>query len=108
MASATDRGFLAKKAHKEGQIYGMCVHLARTVYNLKMSIRGVAFQIDGTKLTVFYMSDERVDFRSFVNELFGIYHVRIWMQKVSPKDMLIDPYSAVSQSLATGVSMVSF
>lgn len=40
------------------------------------------FQYDRKKLTVFYYSNYRVDFRDFVKDLYSIYYARIWMENV--------------------------
>ena len=83
----------------------MCVHLVHTVYKLPMALRGVGFQFDGTKLTVLYYATERVDFRQLVNELFSIYHVRIWLQKTNQPTKSTAPLTVAQRSLSTGISM---
>lgn len=40
------------------------------------------FQFDRKKLTIYYYCHNRVDFRSFVKELYSIYYARIWMENV--------------------------
>lgn len=40
------------------------------------------FQYDRKKLTIYYFSNSRIDFRSFVKELYSIYYARIWMENI--------------------------
>lgn len=47
--------------------------------NLGMEIVDAEYQWDRNKLTFYYNSKERVDFRELVKELFRIYKTRIWM-----------------------------
>ncbi len=82
LASASDCNRLKAKLIKENQVTGMCVHLVNTVYKLPMAVKGVVLQFDASKLTVFYDSHGRVNFRELVNELYSIYKTRIWLQKV--------------------------
>ena len=59
-----------------------CKDLAQRVHHLPISVLNAAFQFDRNKLTIFYASNSRVDFREFVRDLFALYKTRIWMEKV--------------------------
>jgi hypothetical protein len=62
----------------------------------------VEFQFDRHKLTVFYSSETRVDFREFVRDLFSAYKARIWMKKIEhPRQLEMDP--TATMALATGM-----
>lgn len=50
-------------------------------YNLDMKIVDAEYQWDMKKLTFYYTSEVRIDFRDLVKELFRIYKIRIWMSK---------------------------
>ena len=50
-------------------------------YNLDMEIVDAEYQWDMKKLTFYYNSEVRIDFRDLVKELFRIYKIRIWMSK---------------------------
>ncbi|ODV83643.1 hypothetical protein CANARDRAFT_209057 [[Candida] arabinofermentans NRRL YB-2248] len=50
-------------------------------HNLTMLITDCEFQFDRKKLTFYYNSNLRIDFRNLVKELFKIYKTRIWMCK---------------------------
>ncbi|EPY18097.1 hypothetical protein STCU_10194 [Strigomonas culicis] len=49
---------------------------------LSIAIVGAKYQFDGEKLTFYYTSSARVDFRPFVHLLFSYFHCRIWMEQV--------------------------
>ena len=55
-----------------------------------MLILDVEFQFDHHKLTVFYESERRVDFRELVSELFSLYKTRIWMQQVHRNEIPVN------------------
>lgn len=46
---------------------------------LIMEIRDCEYQFDMNKITFFYKSDERIDFRELVKELYKVFKTRIWM-----------------------------
>ena len=50
-------------------------------HGLIMSITDSEYQWDRRKLTFYYKSNKRIDFRDLVKELFKIYKTRIWMCK---------------------------
>jgi cell fate regulator YaaT (PSP1 superfamily) len=50
-------------------------------HGLRMTILDAEFQFDKKKLTFYYESDEKVDFRELVRDLYKLYRARIWMSK---------------------------
>ena len=61
------------------------VHLCRekaSSHGLDMMILDAEFQYDRKKLTIYYYSDVRIDFRGFVKELYSLFYARIWMENV--------------------------
>ncbi|KRH91731.1 PSP1 domain-containing protein, partial [Pseudoloma neurophilia] len=48
-------------------------------FGLNMSIINCEYQFDMNKLTFFFESDYKIDFRELVKELYKIFKVRIWM-----------------------------
>lgn len=47
--------------------------------DLPMEVCDAEWQFDHKKLTLYYTSRERVDFRELVRELFRTFKARIWM-----------------------------
>lgn len=46
---------------------------------LPIEVTGCEFQWDMKKITFYFKSDRRVDFRELVKDLFKFYRIRIWM-----------------------------
>eukprot|EP01033_Poteriospumella_lacustris_P001036 gene1036-748_t len=70
--------------------------LATNTYRLPLTITDADYQFDGHKLTVFYSSDARVDFRDYVRDMFSLFKTRIWMKK--------DPHHLMARSDRSGSS----
>lgn len=54
--------------------------------NLDMHILNAVFSLDGTKLTITFVSDDRVDFRELVKMLASKYRCRIELKQIGPRD----------------------
>lgn len=52
-------------------------------YGLNLMVEDCEYQWDKNKLTFYYQSNQRVDFRDLIRELFRLYKARIWMCKTS-------------------------
>eukprot|EP00597_Dinobryon_sp_UTEXLB2267_P007652 CAMPEP_0170082894 /NCGR_PEP_ID=MMETSP0019_2-20121128/18347_1 /TAXON_ID=98059 /ORGANISM="Dinobryon sp., Strain UTEXLB2267" /LENGTH=261 /DNA_ID=CAMNT_0010297951 /DNA_START=227 /DNA_END=1012 /DNA_ORIENTATION=+ len=102
IATASERAQLPEKYRQEMEVIATCKDLAQFVHHIPITILNAVFQFDRNKLTIYYASSCRVDFREFVRELFAIYKSRIWMEKVQ----LIAPTnsfnSVFDQALVTG------
>jgi cell fate regulator YaaT (PSP1 superfamily) len=72
-----------------------------------MSIKLVTaeYQFDRNKVTIYFDTRlNRVDFREFVRDLFAIFKLRIWMQKVdSERSFALKPYA--TKALRSGVEV---
>lgn len=55
---------------------------------LPMQVIDGEFQWDRRKLTFYFVSERRIDFRDLVKELFKIYKTRIWMCQLSPQQIV--------------------
>jgi hypothetical protein len=102
LASVAERQFLSEKFHDEDDVVQFCRELGYSTYRLPMMIHDVEYQFDRHKLTIYYSSEARVDFREFVRDLFSAYKARIWMKKISVhKPIRIDNWASIA--LATGM-----
>lgn len=52
---------------------------------LKMKIGDVEYQGDGNKAIIYYIADERVDFRQLIKDLAAAFHVRIEMKQIGAR-----------------------
>lgn len=55
-------------------------------YNLPMKMVGAEYSYDGSRLTFFFTSEQRVDFRELVRELARIFRVRIELRQIGVRD----------------------
>jgi len=82
LAQKAEIDMLIAKCQDEVKSKNLCQAKVRQK-KLPMEIVDAEFQWDRKKLTFYFVSDRRIDFRELVRELFKIYKTRIWMCAVS-------------------------
>ena len=55
-------------------------------HELDMKMVNAEYSFDGTKVLFYFTADGRVDFRSLVKDLAGIFHVRIELRQIGVRD----------------------
>ncbi len=55
-------------------------------YNLQMKLSTVEEQLDHSRITFYFTADRRIDFRTLVRDLAGIYHTRIELRQIGARD----------------------
>lgn len=87
MRKATDEDIEnAKKISlKENEALGECENLVARI-KLPMKLISAEYNFDGSRLTIFFGSEGRVDFRELVRELSRKLRVRVEMRQVGPRD----------------------
>lgn len=55
-------------------------------YKLPMALVKAEYNFDGSRLTFFFTSEKRVDFRALVRDLARTFHTRIELRQVGPRD----------------------
>jgi cell fate regulator YaaT (PSP1 superfamily) len=55
-------------------------------HNLNMKLVDVEYQFDRSKLTFYFTSDQRVDFRKLVRDLASVYKTRIELRQIGVRD----------------------
>lgn len=55
-------------------------------HKLPMALVKAEYNFDGSRLTFFFTSDKRVDFRTLVRDLARTFHTRIELRQVGPRD----------------------
>ena len=71
------------------------------IMGLNMEIRDAEFQFDCHKLTFFYESNRRIDFRDLVSTLFAQFKTRIWMQRIDKKELNFEINSESDDNIAS-------
>ncbi|KAG8906217.1 hypothetical protein FRB99_007363 [Tulasnella sp. 403] len=77
-ATQQDLELLVTKGREEAKALQLCQNKVRAK-NLPMEVVEAEYQWDRRKLTFYFVSDRRIDFRELVRELFRLYKTRIWM-----------------------------
>lgn len=70
---------------KEKEALNICGELVEKL-NLKMKLLYAEYNLDGSRLTLHFSADERVDFRELVRELARRLKVRVEMRQTGPRD----------------------
>lgn len=70
-------------------------------YHLPMTVVDCEYQFDRDRLTVFYLCNERVDFRDLLKEVCAALTIRIWMKHITSPVLALNVKAAAA--LATGV-----
>ena len=78
-----ERGELKKIKEKEA--YDLCLELIDK-HNLDMNLLDAVFTFDGKKVTFFFTSDNRVDFRELVKDLVSSFRARIELRQIGSRD----------------------
>lgn len=78
LATLLDLESLERKRSMQARALEFCRERA-VESKLDMEVVGCEYQWDLNKITFYFASDERVDFRELVKELYRVYKTRIWM-----------------------------
>jgi len=84
IATEQDKLMLLEQNELEIEAFNTCKEKVE-IKKLMMDIVGAEYQWDRNKLTFYFRSNERVDFRELVKELYKMYKTRIWMCAVEKK-----------------------
>lgn len=82
-ATLAERQTLPDKHIEEESVFEYCCQLVMTVHALPIKLYSAEYQFDKKKLTIYYDSAGRVDFRALVRDLYAAFKVRIWMEKIN-------------------------
>ncbi|KAI9309154.1 PSP1 C-terminal conserved region-domain-containing protein [Cunninghamella echinulata] len=88
LATPDEINLLLAKGQDELRALALCQQRTK-MRNLPMDVVDAEYQWDRRKLTFFFISDRRIDFRELVRELFKIYKTRIWMCAVNTNTTII-------------------
>ncbi|KXS16749.1 PSP1-domain-containing protein, partial [Gonapodya prolifera JEL478] len=78
LAHQSELAMLPSKIHDEELALATCQQRVKAK-RLPMEVVDAEYQWDRRKLTYYFVSDRRIDFRELVRELFKIYKTRIWL-----------------------------
>ena len=84
-ASKKDFEELKKREIKAKEVADFCRKEAKRL-KLDMKILTAEYILDGTKLTVYFSAEDRIDFRELVKSLASKYKTRIELRQIGPRD----------------------
>lgn len=84
-ATDVDREAHRQKIEREKKIFEFIRDRARD-FQLEMKLVRAQLSYDGRKLSVYYTSESRIDYRQLVRELSQVYGVRIEMRQIGVRD----------------------
>jgi cell fate regulator YaaT (PSP1 superfamily) len=85
VATDADHATYQAKVEREKQFFADTRRLA-TEKNLSLKLIRTEETFDGRKVTVYYTSETRIDYRKLVQDLAALYPIRIEMRQVGPRD----------------------
>ena len=85
LASIEDLQCANEFKQREGEALAECIRIVEKL-KLPMKLISVEYNIDGSRLTVFFSAESRVDFRELVRELSRSLKVRVEMRQIGPRD----------------------
>lgn len=105
IANRNERRLLPAKFAKEAELLRFAQRLVQDAGNLPMNVQDVEFQYDGNILFVYYTSDGRVDYRTFVYDMMKeCNNTRVKMKKTNNCRPFV-PNSFAQIALCTGSSI---
>ncbi|MBR4073588.1 MAG: stage 0 sporulation family protein [Clostridia bacterium] len=84
-ANDRDLSRLEQNHQKEAEAFKICQERILD-HKLDMKLVEVEYSFDGTKITFFFTSDGRVDFRELVKDLAACFHTRIELRQIGVRD----------------------
>jgi cell fate regulator YaaT (PSP1 superfamily) len=85
VANAEDLECIRKNQEKAEEAMQLCIKKIEDK-NLDMKIVHCEYSFDNSKIIFFFISDKRVDFRSLVKELAGLFKARIELKQIGVRD----------------------
>lgn len=84
---ATDKDVeaMTEIREKEKEALDICQQKAGE-HDLQMKLVDVEYQFDGNKITFYFTSDGRIDFRALVKDLAGVFRTRIDLRQIGVRD----------------------
>lgn len=84
-ATYKDRKHYEEKKRKEKEAFKVAENKIKK-HKLKMNLTDVEYKFDNSKITFYFTSDGRVDFRELVKDLAAIYKTRIELRQIGVRD----------------------
>ncbi len=109
MAYSEDLDQVAKLKERARHDLGVVRRIARA-RDLPMKVVNASYNLDGSRLSVFFTSESRVDFRDLLRELGQALGVPVQLRQVGPRDQAkaVDGYGVCGRRLCCSSWLISF
>ena len=79
-------------------------------HNLPMKLVDASFNLDGSRLTLFFTSEARIDFRDLLRELSAHLSIQVQLRQVGPRDQakVVDGYGLCGRRLCCSSWLTTF
>lgn len=84
-ANDTDLEEESKNRLLEPSIVDKAKHLVKE-HALEMKVLGAEYTLDRKRLLIYFEAETRIDFRNLVRDLSEVYHTRIELRQIGPRD----------------------
>jgi cell fate regulator YaaT (PSP1 superfamily) len=84
-AEAEDRERAENLEEKEQEVLTLCAELIAEL-RLPMKLLSAEYNLDGSRLTIFFSAEGRIDFRELVRQLSSRLKVRVELRQIGPRD----------------------
>lgn len=85
LATEQDYETYRRQQERAGKAVRTCTERVES-HKLDMRVVSAHYTLDGTKLLFFFVSDHRVDFRTLVRDLVGIFQTRVELRQIGVRD----------------------
>lgn len=85
LMTAEDRSELSRIRNHEQKVFEKCQHYVQDL-DLTMELVDIEHMFGGERIVVYYLAEERVDFRDLVKQLAGEFQTRIQMRQIGVRD----------------------
>ena len=85
MMTPEDRNEQSRIRHHEKKVFEKCLHYVQDL-KLAMELVDIEHMFGGERIVVYYLAEERVDFRELVKQLASEFQTRIQMQQIGVRD----------------------
>ena len=85
IVNSNDLKMLEQSKAREGEAFDVCLKKIEE-HGLEMKLVSTECSFDGSKITFFFTSDGRVDFRDLVKDLASAFHCRIELRQIGVRD----------------------
>ena len=83
--TGSDRERIEENKAKEGEIFEVCLKKIKEK-NIPMKLVTADYSFDGTRATLYFTANERVDFRDLVGDIASLFNAKVEMRQIGVRE----------------------